>query len=325
MDPPVFSWTEAMAETRDAPQSPASATTSVSAVLTYFTENTLSKTAFQSKPSGEPIPDSDRGKWIGVSRVYLTPYALTTSRIVALDNDTGFDTTQPLQVKVLSVTFSLSTATLPVGREMDAVGPVVATLAGIPATVAVLTPADVVARALTQEAGDSISVRRESEMSESASGEKEACFFCGAGFTTRLGAAGIKTPAALERPRRTPWISAGVTATLPPTSHILTLKGVEGEIGGTMTTNSYAIEKSDLQARIASRESVLAFQNAQAECLLSGKKADLPISVPLWGALQIEVPAEYLKGACLAATATDATVGVLNTAVELLVRVPVMA
>lgn len=277
-------------------------------VLTYFSENKILPTDLGTDKDndGAEDPDPSSGQWIGVARVYLTPLTLGYDRVSNLPKGSQFSTGSPMRIRLVSATFSVDSVvtTAPQGGiwTNEYVGPVKSSLRGIPCSVAIIPPEtinsgeDTIRKQRVQDAGDSFIVKQLSQLNENG----KEYYFCGIGLTTRsakldqiesntvplpLYEAGMQDKSGTWHP------STSVIATIPNTTHKLNLKNVKLN-SGNVPTNVYSIEEiSPGTEGTYTKEKVLQFQNDQRK---GGTKSD--VSLPLWGAIQVQVPRAAIRG-----------------------------
>jgi len=142
-------------------------------------------------------------------------------------------------------------------------------------------------------------VKRLSQLDEN---DKEY-YFCGIGLTTRsakseqIEANNVPLPlyeAGMQDKSGTWPPSTSVIATIPKATHQLNLEKVVLKTGQ-IPENTYTItEISAGVSGLYTKEKVLQFQNDQRK---GGTKSD--VSLPLWGAIQVQVPRAAIRGLVL--------------------------
>jgi len=280
-------------------------------VLTYFSENKIIPNDLGTDKDNDKAedPDPSSGQWIGVARVYLTPLTLGYDRVSNLPKGSQFSSASPMRIRLVSATFSVDSVvtTAPKGGTWtnEYVGPVKSSLRGIPCSVAIIPPEtissgkDSIKTERIQDAGDSFIVKRLSQLDEN---DKEY-YFCGIGLTTRsakseqIEANNVPLPlyeAGMQDKSGTWHPSTSVIATIPKATHQLNLEKVVLKTGQ-IPENTYTItEISAGVSGLYTKEKVLQFQNDQRK---GGTKSD--VSLPLWGAIQVQVPRAAIRGLVL--------------------------
>lgn len=273
-------------------------------VLTYFSENKIFKEMLDTDNDTALDPSTTNGLWVGIARLYMTPLTLGYDRVQKLANGTKFSAETPMQVRLVSTTFSINSVEMKKGEgnwTFDYIGPVRSSLHGFPCGVAFI-PADKIDfgddnEQRIQDAGDSFLVKK----LDITNNQNVPYYFCGIGLTTRtkqgyqsagnepLYEAGMQDVSGAWHP------STSVVITAKQATHQLNLTQVTKKTGNTFT-NSYSVTEIQGQTgtlKVWTREEVLAFQEKQTT---AGTKNE---NIPLWGAVQVQVPKAALRGLVL--------------------------
>ena len=315
-------------------------------VLTYFSENTFSQQDItiddrdkdsngNDAPDGALDPAESDGKWVGIGRLYMTP--LTLGYNTLQDNGTStFDTSKPFIVRVVSVTFSVNVTTVDVSNEVTGteavkyIGPVRKGMRGVPCTIAYIAPDKISDAEQIQDAGDAYVISKTGEVPDQSSNKTYTTYFCGVGLTTR-------TRTGYEANKNQPLYEAGmqdasgtwapessVVVAVPEATHKLVLVKSQAPTSvNTAAKNNYAVQPLTDTEKTFTGAKVLEFQTSQ----FAGKGATVNKPIPLWGAVQIQVPRNAIRGMILDAVVAeggslkDVTTAIVNTNLVLSVEV----
>lgn len=291
-------------------------------VLTYFSENTIfSRDIVDKDDDKAQDPSTTSGEWVGIARLYMTPLTLGYDRVQKLGQRTTFSAKSPMQVRLVSATFSVKSFEMKKGTgnwQCDYIGPVRSSLHGFPCSVAFI-PADKInfgeySGQRIQDAGDSFLVKK---LNFKNTATNKSYYFCGIGLTTRnregykdagdqpLYEAGMQDVSGAWNP------STSVVITSEKATHRLNLKYVLKKEGTQdQFSNTYTITEIPAGTQGTwTKEKVLSFQEKQT---IEGFKNE---NIPLWGAVQVQVPKAALRGLVLDALPSGATISSFVSAI----------
>lgn len=298
-------------------------------VLTYFSENNLySRDILDNDSDQAQDPSTTTGEWVGIARLYMTPLTLGYDRVQKLGQGTKFSAESPMQVRLVSATFSVKSVQIEKGTQSwpyDYIGPVRSSLHGFPCSVAFIPAKNMTLpvgdetdntekKQRVQDAGDSFLVKK---LNFKNTATNQSYYFCGIGLTTRnregyedagdqpLYEAGMQDVSGAWHP------STSVVITSEKATHRLNLTAVSKKAGTQdQFSNTYTITKIDPgEEGLWTKEKVLAFQEKQT---IAGTKNE---NIPLWGAVQVQVPKAALRGLVLDAIPSGTSIASFVSAV----------
>lgn len=287
--------------------------------LTYFTENTVDDIL---KATAEPPPDGS-GRWMGIARLALTPLIASYQNLQEYE-DERLSLSTAVVIKLQSITFSASVKTI--DEKGQTIGPAAGVPIDVPVTVSYLPPETLQSHGLTQETGDAFLV----EPAETGDGTKY--YVCGIGLTTRTKDSLTTAAASLQENTMTIPADMSTVLTLPKPTHALRLYSVKyaNENTENAPTNTYSIVAKEWQS--ATVKDSMRFQEYQNpdewKKMKKGDTSTPKLEIPLWGALQVQVPQAMVRGAVLDVIgkkgAQKFVAGVLNTNIQICVEVPLV-
>lgn len=292
--------------------------TRLSSVLTYHSTNTLTKDTTADLDDDGSLDIVGNGNWVGIARLILTPLTLGFDT-VKTNSSKKFSSEIPFLVKVLGLTFGGVKIPFTL-KNSQTLGPYTNGSTGLVCNVAYIPASDITGQDRIQDAGDSfIAVYKGKQNGKST-------YFCGTGLTTRTRAGfeanqdealyedGLCEYNAMNGPL------AATSVAVPRATHSLTLEtvSVKKQTLNAKPTNSYSIEEIDENTGMTVTGGLAAkFQEKQANT------GNANVSIPCWGALQIQVPRAAVRGivseGIKSTSGTAAMLGMLNINLELLV------
>lgn len=258
-------------------------------VLTYFSENQIEGTFLQDYNQDQIVdPIESTGQWIGIARLYLTPYVLGYDRLIKMNQKASISNKSPLIVRLVSFTISLKTVTIE-SPELETLGTFLGPTLDIPLDLGVgiaYIPSQTIQNlGQYDDLIDSISVKQLTQTNS----EGKAWYFCGVGLTTR-------TKQGYDANGEKPLYENGMQMINGTYSQE---KGIICCIPQSTTTiyvaNNTVVLEDEEEETTFTISNLVDYQKNQAQ---AQSKIGLN-AIPLWGAIQVQVSRQIMNGLIL--------------------------